>query len=267
MKKITFFSFTVLLLAFSACNQEQKERNGKIKLEFRPAKDRAVKISYAFSVHSPASNAVTNFYMQLSGKGTVAADGTVTLEMKNESIRMDGSIQDKPVSADAAAGDSLSGDAKLIAMPVFTLLGKTYRSAYDAEMNKRWEVQTESGRVVDSTENKMQLLLRYPDHEVGVGDSWKKNIMIKAGNKMSCDATYTLNEVRGDSAMISVEGKLSGKGESFGTEFSIDGNLKGSFTVDVATGWPLKTAIDQDFTLKIGGRDLPMKYTIKSEVH
>jgi len=83
---------------------------------------------------------------------------------------------------------------------------------------------------------------------------------------MSCAAKYTLNAVKGDSAMISVQGKLSGKGESFGSEFSIDGTLKGNFTVDVATGWPIKTDVDQDFTLKLGGRELPMEYGIRSVV-
>ena len=257
----------LLLIAFSACdNASQKESDGKIKLLFQPDKNKPVQVDYSFSVHSLASNAVTNFYMLLKGRGETASDGTVTVELKNESIKMDGSIQDKPISAVAGSSDSLSGDARLVAMPVFTMLGKTYRSMYDSQMNKRSEVQVEGGNVADSTENKMQLLLRFPDHEVGVGDSWEKSIVIKAGNKMDCNAKYTLNEVKGDSVMISVEGKLFGKGESFGNEFTIDGTLKGTFIVDATTGWPLKTDVSQEFTLKLGGRDLPMKYDIHSVV-
>ncbi|MCW3085431.1 MAG: hypothetical protein JWP12_2797 [Bacteroidetes bacterium] len=267
MKKIVFFSSLFLMIAFGGCNPDpKKENNGKIKLAFQPVKDKAVKISYSFSVNSKSSNSLTNFYMTLIGKGETAADGAVILELKNESIKMDGTIEGNKVNGAAGATDTLTGDARLVSMPVFTLYGKSYRSSYDPGLNKKWEVQTDGDKIVDSTENKMQLLVRYADHEVGVGDSWEKNLVIKAGNKMNCIAKYTLNEVKGDSAIISVEGKLYGKGESFGNEFTIDGTLKGTFTVDVATGWPLSTNIDQHFTLKLGDRNIPMQYSIESLV-
>ncbi len=268
MKKTVFFSSLFLVIAIGGCKPDsQKENNGKIKLAFQPVKDKAVKINYSFSVNSVSSNSLTNFYMTLTGKGETAADGAVILNMKNENIKMDGTIQGNKVNGSAGGTDTLTGDARLVSMPVFTLYGKTYRSSYDPGLNKKWEVQTDGEKIIDSTENKMQLLVRYPDKEVGVGDSWEKNLVIKAGNKMNCTAKYTLNEVKGDSAMISVEGKLYGKGESFGNEFTIDGTLKGTFTVDVATGWPLITNIDQQFILKLGDRSIPMKYAIKSEVY
>jgi hypothetical protein len=95
-----------------------------------------------------------------------------------------------------------------------------------------------------------------------VGDTWEKEIIIKTGNKMNCHAKYTLTEVKGDTANISISGNLFGSGEKFGNAFSIDGKINGTFSVDIKTGIPIKTNTDQEFTLKMGGKDIPMKYNI-----
>jgi hypothetical protein len=268
MKKIIVLFSIVSVFLIAGCssnNDSKKENTGKIKLVFQPIKGKPVKINYEFAVHSAASGDI-NFTMVISGKGETAKDGNVTLELKNEHIKLTGNIQGKNINGSADAPDSLSGDAKLVAMPVFTLLGKTYRSIYNGQLDKKSEVQVNEGAIVDSSENKMQILVRYPANEVGIGDSWQKEILIKSGNKMNCSANYTLKELKGDTAVIAIEGKLFGKGESFGNEFSMDGKLNGTFTVDIKTGWPLNSDIKQEFTLKMGEKEIPMKYDIKSKI-
>lgn len=259
--------FVSAAVLFTACGSDkEKENAGKVKLSFQPQKDKAVKVNYFFSVNSVSSQAITSFDMKLSGKGETDASGNVMLEFTNDDISMDADIQGQKVKGSAIGPDSVTGDMKLVAMPVFSLVGKKYRSMYSSQMDKQSEVQLNSDGTVDSIENKMQLLVRYPDHEVAVGDSWEKSIVIKSGNKMNCMAKYTLKELKGDIAVISIEGKLDGKGESFGNEFTIDGKLSGMFTVSITTGWPLETTVEQDFSLKMGGKDLPMKYSIKSKI-
>ncbi|MCW3071511.1 MAG: hypothetical protein JWO44_1401 [Bacteroidetes bacterium] len=267
MKKNLLFLVGCSFLLLSACsNDTGKAENDKIKLVFRPLKDKPVKISYNFTVNQLSSGDVTGFRMLIAGRGETAADGTVMLELKNESIKMSGILQGNEVSGSASGADSLSGDAKLVAMPVFGLIDRTYLGTYTGQFDKKTEVQVKDGAIVDSSENKMQFFLRYPSGEVGTGDSWEKQIVIKAGNKMNCAAKYTLKEIKGDTAVIAMEGRLSGEGESFGNEFTMDGKLSGTFLVDVHTGWPLDTEIDQAFTLKMGGKEIPMKYAIKSKV-
>jgi hypothetical protein len=256
----------ISVLLCSSCGNTEKTDPGKIRLAFQPQKDKTVQIEYDFSVNQLASGDITSFQMMISGKGETAAGGTVLLELKNERISMKGSIQGKEVQGSATGPDSLTGDAKLVAMPVFSMIGKSFRGCYTGQLDKKWEVQVKDGEIVDSTENKMQFFLRYPAAEVGVGESWEKEIVIKAGNKMNCEAKYTLKEIKGDTAVISMEGKLFGKGESFGNEFSMDGTLKGTFRVDVRTGWPADTQIDQQFTLKMGERSIPMNYSISAKI-
>ena len=63
-----------------------------------------------------------------------------------------------------------------------------------------------------------------------------------------------------------MEGKLSGDDETFGHVFTIDGNLTGNIIVDLKTGWPLDSDINQNFTLDLNGEKIPMKYSIKHAV-
>lgn len=266
MKHIFPVLSALFIAILSGCGPAEKDVTGKIKLEFSAVKDKPVKVYYSFSVTSVSAKAVTTFNMELSGKGETDANGTTTVQFKNDAISMEGLVNGELVSAVAGSSDTLTGELRLVAMPVFSLLGKSYRVVYTPQLDKRSEIQVEGTETVDSTENKMQFYVRYPDHEVGVGDTWQKELLIKAGNKMNCSATYTLKEIKGDSAIISIDGKLYGKGESFGNEFTIDGKLSGTFTVDVQTGWPLNTRIDEDFNLKIGDKNLPMLYTIRSKV-
>ena len=123
-----------------------------------------------------------------------------------------------------------------------------------------------ANELIDSSENKIQFLLRYPNHDVAVGDSWKKEIVVKTGNKMNCNATYTLKEVKENIATISVEGQLFGEGDKFGNEFSMEGKLTGTFTVDIQTGWPKTADTHQEFILKMGGKETPIKYDIHCNV-
>jgi uncharacterized protein DUF6263 len=184
------------------------------------------------------------------------------MELKNEKISMSGIIQGNKVSGSASGPDSLTDDAKLVALSVFTLEGKNFKSIYDKEFNKKSEVLMNGNEIADSSENKIQFLIRYPNGEVAVGDSWKKEIVIKTGNKMNCNATYTLKEVKDNIATIAIEGDLFGKGDKFGNEFSMEGKLTGTFTVDIKTGWPKTADTHQEFTLKMGGKDTPIKYDI-----
>jgi hypothetical protein len=263
MKKLLLLSSIAFL---AACGTDTKESNGKIKLELNPEKDKAVKINYSFSVNSVSNGDITNFEMQLSGTGEKNEDGTVTIELKNDNISMSGTLQGKEIKGSATGPDSVTGDAKLVAMPVFAFQGKIYRSVFTPQFDKKSEVEINMGEVGDSTENKMQFFIHYPNHEVAVGDTWEKELSIKSGSKMSCSAKYTLKELNETTATISIDGKLYGKGESFGNEFTMDGTLTGTIIVSLATGWPTDTNINQDFTLHMGGKDLPMKYGIKEKV-
>ena len=269
MKKLLLFSAALSITLLFSCksNESKKEDNGKIKLSFHPANGQNVKMRYSFSVTQLTSGDITSFSILMTGKADTTTNGMIALEMKNDSIEMNGTFQGKHVHGSANGSDTLTGDAKLVSLPVFALEGKTYRSFYGKLFDKQTEVQIDAaGALVDSSEDKDQILLRFPSHEVAVGDTWDKEIIIKTGNKMNCNAKYTLTQVKGDTAIVSIAGTLFGSGEKFGNAFSIEGKITGTFTVDIKTGWPLNTDTNQQFTLKMGGKEIPMKYDIKSTI-
>jgi hypothetical protein len=267
MKKyLPFFFGVALLLVSCGGGKDEVKDDGKIQLAFRPGQRSGLKVDYEFSVNSVTSGDITSFKIISSGEADTLPGGKIELEMKNDSISMTGFVGGKNVSGKAGGTDSLSQDIKMVCMPVFSFLNKKFRSEYDASLNKLLEVQVSDSGFVDSTENRLQFFVRYPANRIGVGESWERDILIKSGNKMNCAAKYTLKEIQGTNAIISIDGKLSGKGQSFGNEFTIDGKLSGTFTVDIATGWPLKTDLQQEFKLNLNGKELPMKYSIQSEV-
>jgi len=269
MKRTFFCTLFAAILFIAGCNNSSdapKENKDKIKLEFKPVPGKQVKLKYMFSVNQVASGDLTAFEMDITARGGTNENGDIILDMTNEKIKMDGTIQGKAVSGSASGPDSLTGDAKLVALSVFSLEGNTYRSIYNNQLNKKSEVRIENGNIIDSTENKMQFLVVFPDKEIGVGEIWQKEIVLKSGNKMNCSATYTLKEIHEDLAVITIEGKLYGSGEKFGNEFSMEGKITGNITVDITTGWPITTDAHQDFILKMGGKDIPIKYDIKCNI-
>ncbi len=267
MKKLLFLSAALFLSLLFSCGSEQKKDDGKIMLSFHPVPRQQVIINYTFSVTQMASGDVTSFTILMSGKTDTTADGKITADLKNDSIKMFGTFQGKEVHGSANGSDTLTGDAKLVALPIFGLIGKIFRSTFSKQLDKQTEIQIDAnGGLIDSTEDKDQLLLRFPNHPVAAGESWEKEIVIKTGSKMNCNAKYTLTEIHGDTAVVVIDGKLFGDGEKFGNAFSIEGKINGKFIVDIKTGWALSTDTNQEFTLKMGGKDIPMKYDIKSTV-
>lgn len=252
-------SFALLL---AACSEETE----KVNLSFNPDGPTKMKGTYSFSVNQLKSGDVTSFSMDVAGYYGKTGDSKNFLEFRNENVKLEGNVKGNSVSAVAGQNDSLlENDVRLVALPVFFTKGKTFRSVYDAELNKLEEMQVSKGAFVDSTDSRVQMLLRYPTGDVKVGDSWERDIVLKAGNKMNCSAKYTLSKVSGDTAFIDVAGKITGNGESFGNKVSFDGKMSGAFSVSRTDGFPLTMDVNEEFNLKINGDTIPMIYTIKAK--
>lgn len=265
MKENIYSTFIILgfSLFFSCGNSHENEA---IKLSFCPEKGKELKINYDFEVISETSGDITKFNMDISGVVKQSESGNVVVEFKNNGIELGGTYQGKEIHAIAGQSDSVENEIKLISNPVFVLLNKVFRSTFDNKLNKKFDLQMDGENIVDSTENRFQFFIRYPANSVKIGDSWNAEILIKSGNKMNCSATYTLVSVKDEVASISVSGKLYGSGDSFGNAFTIDGKLEGNFNVDIKSGMPLSTEINEEFALKLGENILPMKYVIHSTV-
>jgi hypothetical protein len=266
MKNALFF--LPVFLFFLSCGSEsnQSADDGKTKLQFRPFPSGKLKIDYKISVNNLSEGESTNYILKMSGK-VDTLNNQALLELKNDAISMKGVLFNKEVSAEAGSPEKLPDTLHMVTAPVFSFLDKKFKSCYDQQLNKLWETQISDSGFVDSTENRFQIFLRYPQYGLAVGDSWEKDLVIKSGNKMNCAAKYTLKEIKGDKAVITVEGKLSGKAQSFGHDFVADGKLTGTFTVDIKTGWPLKSEVEQAFLLTMDGKESQFNYVISSEIN
>jgi hypothetical protein len=266
MKPANFLFVLIFTLFASACGGDHKDNGSdKVKLALDPGKDLPLKMSYEFIVNALTTSQTTRFVMDISGTAATHAADNIEMNLQNNAITMEGTIGGRQLKFAAGTSDSVPNDVAMVLTPFFSLHNKKFKSVYDYRMNKISEVMVRDSSM-DSAENKMQFFLRYPDSAVSVGDSWNRELEIKRNNKMNCSAKYTLTEVKDGKGTITIDGKLTGSGESFGHEFTIDGGLKGTFTVDLKTGIPLMTDITEEFTLDLDGRKVQMKDQIKHKV-
>ncbi|MFL5764282.1 MAG: DUF6263 family protein [Bacteroidia bacterium] len=266
MKKLLLIPSVLLVTLATGCGTGDKNNDSKITLSLKPEKGKALDVNYWFSVNNTSTGDMSSFEMKIKGSSETDENGKIALSMTNDEIKMTGKISGKEVNGSAEGPDTLTGDAKLVALPVFALLHKTYRAIYDAQMDKKGEVQIAEGNIIDSTENKMQFMLRYPKEEIAVGDSWERQIVIRTGNKMNCSAKYTLKKIQGDTAFVSMDGQLSGGGDKFGNEYTMEGKIGGDFEVSIKTGLPFESDTHQEFVLKMAGKETPIVYDIKCKV-
>ena len=106
----------------------------------------------------------------------------------------------------------------------------------------------------------------YPKTPVKTGESWTTEMSLKQPYIILGSATYTLVKVEGRKAFIDFTGKLATDSSSSMTTngievgFAIDGAFSGSTEVDIDTGMPLKSFIQQKMkgNIEAGGQKIPM---------
>lgn len=106
----------------------------------------------------------------------------------------------------------------------------------------------------------------YPKAPVKTGESWTTEMSLKQPYIIMGSATYTLVKVEGRKAFIDFTGKLATDSSSSMTTngievgFAIDGAFSGSTEVDIDTGMPLKSFIQQKMkgNIEAGGQKIPM---------
>lgn len=97
----------------------------------------------------------------------------------------------------------------------------------------------------------------YPDRAVTPGDRWSSQSSVRLGFPMQIDATYTLDSIRSDRAVVdahmniaSAEGDSTMRIGGMAMDMSLEGHMEGTILMDVRSGLPSET----DLTLEISGR-------------
>jgi hypothetical protein len=109
----------------------------------------------------------------------------------------------------------------------------------------------------DETMKKMfeQTFKMYPEQAVKRGDSWSGSASISVSSiKSDVQNTYILKNVKGDIAFIDVSSNFS-MGPVAGIEMDLKGNQVGAIEMDIKTGLPLKSELNQTINGKIKMQD------------
>ncbi|MFZ5552117.1 MAG: DUF6263 family protein [Bacteroidota bacterium] len=271
MKKLIFP--LVVSIVMAGCGggdkkDETQKKDEKTKLEFSHKAGAEYKSSYEFDVNNKSSGDRTKFRIELTHKIVSSDKDKTVMQVKYDKITLDATIKGISVSLTAGSEDTTGSDAGMVAASVFGFLNKEYEITYDGLMNKTGEklIGDDQSMGESFKEGKVQSFVYFPSAEIKAGDTWEHDIDLKGSNKMTAKTTYNVKAVAEKEISLELNGTISGKGESFGHEFSITGSLSGSLTVDRETGLSLNTEINQNFTLSIMGNEVPMEYTIRQSM-
>lgn len=92
----------------------------------------------------------------------------------------------------------------------------------------------------------------YPEKPVSVGDSWEKDIEPIKTSDMKFHAKYTVLKLSSSEAVLQLEGTITAnKMDEVDADMNLSGEQKGEITIDVKTGWLIKSEVQQDLKLDI----------------
>lgn len=111
----------------------------------------------------------------------------------------------------------------------------------------------------------------FPNKTVKVGDTWKKDAAMSMQMfKMNISSTYTLTEVKGNTATITMDSEIKmgqdGNAQSNGMTMDLKGTQKGKIDVELSTGMTLSGNITQDIKGEMQAQGQKMPMSIKSEI-
>ncbi len=104
------------------------------------------------------------------------------------------------------------------------------------------------------------MLSIYPDKEIQVGDSWEVEVDVDMAMDIKVGTTFTLNEIKGNDAIISFEGNVENIIDQE-TKAHIDGQINGKLIVDITSGWTKSATYNQHMTMDMeeDGVRMPMQ--------
>jgi len=125
--------------------------------------------------------------------------------------------------------------------------------------------------LLSTMENMMSI---YPQHKVGIGDSWSKKIQISGMMPMILDTTWTFKERKNGTIILKVKSDIEPikgtSGVEFGStklQYELSGSQKGMMELDESSGWTVKAWIDQKVKGKVMMQNLSWPIEIISEIN
>jgi hypothetical protein len=195
---------------------------------------------------------VIEFYMTSS---IAKVSDSITIESKINRVVMNQKIfgMDMKYDSDVPATDQNPMAAK-IAEAMGGLINKGYSMVMDDYGNVG---KVDVSQVTDNEDLANNLgsganFAVYPEKSVSVGDSWEKDIEPIKTSDMKFHAKYTVLKLSGSEAVLKFDGTITAnKIDDVDVDMNLSGTQSGEITVDVKTGWLIKSEVEQELKLDI----------------
>ena len=111
------------------------------------------------------------------------------------------------------------------------------------------------------------MMVVYPSEVLKTGDKWSTKLQPDPKSDFVIESSYTLDEIKGKTAVISFNGTISGS-QIMGEKAVISGTISGISEVDIKTGWLLNAAVNQKLEMEMEqqGMSIPMQMSSFIEI-
>ena len=112
------------------------------------------------------------------------------------------------------------------------------------------------------------MMVVYPSEVLKTGDKWSTKLQPDPKSDFVIESSYTLDEIKGKTAVISFNGTISGS-QIMGEKAVISGTISGTSEVDIKTGWLLNAAVNQKLEMEMEqqGMRIPMQMSSFIEIN
>lgn len=254
--------FGLLLLSLNSCSVDDKKTKLEFSLEAGKTYNNEITRNVKNYELSEGSIKETDENLSVGYSFVperISPDGVTTLEGKIISVSI--RRRDQSGSLEFISADSLQ-QIPLLAQPYAELTGKTFRMKIDKDgsvkeltgMKENLKVITDNFRVNEPSiresisaalneefgdetmiETFERMFSFYPSEAVEIGQTWKKQVRLKAAVPLIIDHEYKLTERNNGVSVIEVNSEIST--DTLNTSLRFSGSQKGKLQIDEISGW------------------------------
>lgn len=284
-KTIQLSAMAAMLMAASAstgCNSsDSKSESGTsksggsgeahdLKFNLKPGTAYTYDMDVMQNIEAAGTTSTNNLYSKYTFNVKEATEGNSKMEVVYDLMRMEVKSMGKTIKMSSEDQETESQAFRDMVNKPFSMTVSPQGKVVSID---GWESIDKNGAMkADDLKQSMETSLNiFPDKPVKVGDSWKKEAsMTMQMFKLNMSSTYTLTEVKGNTATISMDSDIKmaqdNQAASNGMNMDLKGTQKGKIDVELNTGMTLSGTITQEIKgeMQVQGQKMPM--SIKSDI-
>jgi len=241
-----------------------------LKFNLKPGTTYSYDMDVKQNVEAAGTSSTNNLYSKYTFNVKEAAEGNSKMEVIYDLMRMEMKSMGNTVKMSSEDQTPESQGFRDMVNKPFSMTVSPEGKVVSID---GWENIDKSGAMKsDDLKQSMETSLNiFPNKAVKVGDTWKKDAAMSMQMfKMNISSTYTLTEVKGNVATISMDSEIKmgqdNSAQSNGMTMDMKGTQKGKMDVELSTGMTLSGNITQDIKGEMQAQGQKMPMSIKSEI-